>query len=388
MNDPKPKKQIKAIVRILEAKGRPTAPVTEAIELATSDPTAVSELAIAVMERFPKGGTFLDAALSYLPEEEWPSLVQDALNVIEKTPGDNEAADSVIAYASLQAVSALHPHLCRIFQIRPNAGTYYEQYPWRESGEQNFEFLRSVVMCDSVTDEFRMRAWQSMLQTRHPSVIEFAVSEVNRIDFSNYGSSADEWISANLHLVGLHWDAAEVHRICPDNLYHLCFPDSYFDDESRPTWLARVHPTWNLNPSGPRVSFGGMSSGECSRCGEALHRLIDFDPLPQGLGVSGLARLDIVTCLSCLGWEHQPLFYRHSEDGCAVNVGYDGPTIKPEFPVGPLKACEGWLAETPSRAGTGKTGRSATVGRTSTELVVNHAGFRMLSTRIVRRASG
>jgi hypothetical protein len=70
-----PQQQVESIVRSLEEKGVPAAPVVKATALATSHPEAVSDLAIAVMRRFPKGGTFLDGAFSYLPEERWPELV-------------------------------------------------------------------------------------------------------------------------------------------------------------------------------------------------------------------------------------------------------------------------------------------------------------------------
>jgi hypothetical protein len=79
-----PQQQIESIVRILEERGVPAAPVMEATALATSHPEAVSDLAIAVMRRFPKGGTFLDGALSYLPQERWPELVQLALATLER----------------------------------------------------------------------------------------------------------------------------------------------------------------------------------------------------------------------------------------------------------------------------------------------------------------
>ena len=79
-------------------------------------------------------------------------------------------------------------------------------------------------------------------------------------------------------------------------------------------------------------------------------------PHPGGLGVSGPARLELATCLSCLGWERQPLFYRHGEDGRPENIGYDGPGVRPQFPVGPLRESEVRLAATPA-AGAGRTGR-------------------------------
>src|ERR1041385_2500696 len=113
-----PHQQIEAIVRSLEQKGIPAAPVVEATALATSHPEAVGDLAIAVMRRFPKGGTFLDGALSFLPEEAWPGLVRVALDTLDRSGGKNPAAESVIEYASLQYPTALHPHLDRIFVIR------------------------------------------------------------------------------------------------------------------------------------------------------------------------------------------------------------------------------------------------------------------------------
>lgn len=148
-----PQQQIESIVRSLEEKGVPAAPVVEATALAMSHPEAVSDLAIAVMRRFPKGGTFLDGAFSYLPQEKWPELVRVALNTLEHTGRKNDAAASVIEYASLQCPAALHPHLDRIFLIRPNARCYYECYPWRESGDQHLGFLRNVIEDTTSTEE-------------------------------------------------------------------------------------------------------------------------------------------------------------------------------------------------------------------------------------------
>jgi len=77
--------------------------------------------------------------------------------------------------------------------------------------------------------------------------------------------------------------------------------------------------------------------------------LLVFDPIPSGLGITRLKRLDLATCLSCLGWERQPLFYQHDNNGSPQNVGYDGPPVKPQFPVGPLREAEIGLAQTPRR---------------------------------------
>jgi len=345
-----PQERLESIVSSLEKKGGSAAPVVEAIALATAHPEAVADLAIAVMGRFPKGGTFLDAALSYLSDEAWQSLVRHALDVFEAAAGENEAAASVIAYASLQCPRALHPHLNRIFVVRPNARCYYESYPWRESGEQHFDYLQEFLAGRSATEDERRRAWAAMCETRHVKLIEHALAHAEQShDRPPAGWSQAAWVEARLHLVGFHLQNGVLHRACPTTLYHLQFPDSFFASPSRPPWLARVHPTWKLLASPQSVPFGGVSNSRCSLCGENLHRLLVLDPVPAGLGIAGRTRLELAACLSCLGWERQPLFYQHDQHGNPMQVGYDGPSVKPQFPAGPLKETTVRLAETPRR---------------------------------------
>ncbi len=342
-----PQQQIERIVRSLEERGVPAAPVAETTSLATSYPEAVNDLALEVMRRFPKGGTFLDGALSYVLEERWPELVQTALEFFELSNGENNAAASIIEHSSLQCPSVLHPHLDRIFRIRPNAGCYYESYPWRESCDTHFGFLRNVIEDTEASDVDRMRAWKNLCETRLPDVIEYAVSRAGLVAPSDW--SREEWVQAHLYLVGFHEENGSLRRICPDSLYHLQFPKAFFEPQSRPPWLARIHPSWNLPASIQSVPFGGSSEGDCSLCGETLHRLIVLDPIPIGLGITRLKRVEFSTCLSCLGWEHNPLFYQHDKEGFPHNIGYNGPSITPQFPVGPLREGEIALGQTPRR---------------------------------------
>ena len=197
--------RVEAIVRSLEAQGRPAAPIQEATDLALSHPESVADLARATIRRFPEGGTFLDAALSYLPEDHWDSLVRFALDALEG-PGENEAACSIIAYASLQALPSLHPHLDRIFKLRPNSGTYYEDYPWRESGTSHFGSLREEIEGQGSDAVLRHKAWRAMLQTRHPEVLEYALAHAESAHEPSPGLSVPETVQAHLHLVGYHRD--------------------------------------------------------------------------------------------------------------------------------------------------------------------------------------
>ena len=82
--------QIENIVTMLEERGLP-APVEESLALAASHPEAILDLAISVMERFPKGGTFLDAVFSFLPDKLWPILVERAIETLEQSEEENEA---------------------------------------------------------------------------------------------------------------------------------------------------------------------------------------------------------------------------------------------------------------------------------------------------------
>ena len=347
---PSPSQQIEQIVRSLEQKGQAAAPVEEAIELATSHPESVSDLARAVMQRFPKGGTFLDAVLSYLPFAEWPLLVQSALDAYETALGKNEAAESVIAYASLQAPSALHPHLCRLFLLQPNSGTYYESYPWRESGELDFEHLRSIVKNDNAHQDIRRRAWSKLFETRHPKVIEYAIACVTEADdLISAGWSKTDWLQAHLHPVGFQLANEALQSLCPNALYHLQFPASFLADPSRPPWLRRVHPTWQLSPIQQTIGLGGRSQNSCAVCGEGLHRLLVFASIPAGVEITKLSRIEFATCLSCLGWERQPLFYQHDQEGTPVNIACDGAMVTPQFPSCPLQVMDVQLAATPRR---------------------------------------
>lgn len=339
--------RIESIIGNLNEKGNAEATLIETSDLTRSQPEAIRELAFAVMRRYPQGGTFLDAALSFMPQDHWPGLVQLAMIEMEHAKGKNKAAESVIQYASLQCPTALHPHLDRIFECRPNANGYDELYPWRESGDTHFVFLQRVLDGIASADSDRRRAWQAILETRHAELLQYALSRAEMVAPDDW--KLDAWVKAHLHLVGFDCDGKTLRRLCSNATFHIQFPNDCFESQSKPSWLALVHPTWCLTKSEISASFGGMSSGTCSVCGHLLHRLLAFNPIPLELGITGLSRIEIATCLSCLGWERQPLFYAHKLDGSVVNIGYEGAQVTPQFPVGPLSQCEVNIARTPAR---------------------------------------
>ena len=121
--------------------------------------------------------------------------------------------------------------------------------------------------------------------------------------------------------VGYELRGDHLEAIYPQKCYHLRFAADYFDNASRPAWMRTTfHPTWNLaDPvSGPHLFGGSLAetvSAGCPSCGGRLHHMITLDPVPSGLGITGLESLSLATCLSCLGWEPEKLFYHHGASG-------------------------------------------------------------------------
>jgi hypothetical protein len=277
MNSATAGQRIEAIVGALEVDGVGAAPIQEATNLAVASPEAVFDLARAVIRRFPEGGTFLDAVLSYLLESLWDGLVSFALDALADS-NDNDAACSIIAYARLQNPSSLHPHLDRIFNQRPNERAYYENYPWMALGDGHFEFLRGVIEGPDQEPGRKLKAWRAMLQTRHPDWLVYALMHDEPVLAPNPWTSISDTIKAYFHLLGQHREERGIRRLCPDSLHHLVFQERYFEGQSRPPWLARVHPTWRLEPSHglAPMRFGGQAQGNCSVCGGRLHRFQRF----------------------------------------------------------------------------------------------------------------
>lgn len=81
-----------------------------------TDPSALVDFTSLVMENYPKGGTFFDAALSFLPLEDWPAVVHQAMVRLRSDPA-NKAAESILEYANQQCPATLQPYTEEIEEI-------------------------------------------------------------------------------------------------------------------------------------------------------------------------------------------------------------------------------------------------------------------------------
>ena len=347
---------IEKLIVGFEARRWASEPMTLALQIVDEHPESIGDLARAIMERLPEGGTFLDDTLSFLPEDEWSALVESAVVQLEmaKERGDKlpKAASSIVSYASLQCPRALHPYLERLFVLDDLFSAYYATYPWRESGEQHLNGLQKHFdtaeevhgkgkhFRRSASDR-RLRAWLAVLETRSLPVLERALSLAPLLGLS------DEEVRAYYHGVGYKVREGVVVPLYPHVVWHLSF-----EEDALPTKpdFRNNHPTWHLNAGTPIQRFGGVHlQAKCQICGEALHHLLTLSPTPVELGVSGLSSLTLAACLSCVGWEASPLYYQHDREGLPQALLGDVEPHEPEFPSPPLRETLVQLAPTPSR---------------------------------------
>ena len=92
-------------------------PLERVIDLAQKDPSSLESLITIALAKAPKGGTFIDLALSHISEEAFKRLVEVVCTSLP-TWHSNKVADSIVEYASLQLPHLLHPYLPDIFEYR------------------------------------------------------------------------------------------------------------------------------------------------------------------------------------------------------------------------------------------------------------------------------
>lgn len=327
-------------------------PFERMVEIVLGHPERVRHFAETIASELPEGGTFLDASLSFLPESEWAPLVDHALDLCNANPG-NEAAESIVAYASLQSSKSLHRHLDSLLANPPNKSSYYASWPWRESADLHAATLEQAVLNADSPDD-KLYAWCRALETRNEPILLRFLELAEKIDMDanlrKLGVHGSVTLKNYLRVVGYEYINNQLRRLVPDAAFHIVFPPGYVE-EDRP-WLKPIrHPTWkaSLGDKVCEVKFGGGGDGMCGHCGGTLHNLLTFEAVPSGLGVAGMPRLLLQSCLSCLGWTAAPLFYQHDATGTPQPIGAPHELIEPEFPAEPLAPCRATIVETPQR---------------------------------------
>lgn len=332
------------------------------------------QLSLAILEAEPWLRNHLQFVLAHLSEEEFAHVLDRAVSKF-KEGSTSEHIESIVAQASLQFPHLLTGYLITFQDRIPNEGTYYDEFPWRSASDEEISTQLVIIRDETIPFAQRRLAWNRLLQTKRPDVIEQLIPYFNTLRIANYegrppefhelfklaeeyaelaGFPNQEILSADLNTylysVGFKFENGVLDELDMPQVYHVRFPDDFFDYLSLPPWLAREHPTWRLDADPSfTAEFGGVLQSKCGLCNSPLHRLLDFSPVPSGLDVSDMSRLVLATCLSCLGWEESELFYSHDEQGMPFSLESNGIECQPEFVISGLSSAKIQLCPSPAR---------------------------------------
>jgi hypothetical protein len=325
-----------------ERDGWQSEPYDRMLEIAHSSSVELQELVMGALQRLDRSATFIDHALSFLSAEQFAEAIELAVELmLARGTGDGDTpAESVIAHASVQFAHLLSPHLRALWDLAPNERSFYAPWPWRAAPPDERERLLDVLARPG-GDETE-RAWKALIETRDPISIQSAVA---------LGPPLPHAFNDYLALVGHVLEAeGSLRRLAPERCLHLLLPAEVLASRQRGASHLRPenHPTWQ-GVEIARARFGGTAENACGCCGGTLHRLVDLDPVPHGLGVTSRARLELAACLSCVGWAEPVLFYVHAADGTARAIPREGGFVEAEWPAEPLMAAEVGIAATPAR---------------------------------------
>ncbi len=291
------------------------------VDLALQRPERLTDLVVMSASVLrTTSSTAIDAALALVPNESLQAVADAAVASLRagSDPRDSQAAQ-LVAGLSLQAPRTLRPYLEQLWDLAPNSQTYYACWPWRAASDDEIERLAARLHPSSDESE---RAWQCLLETRTPHGWAVAVAAIGSA--IPPGHHAD----ACLNLVGIEQRTGEIRRLVAEPTCHIEFPRGFLVP---PKWVGVTgllsYPSWH---PGSEVlgtgRFGGEVDARCAVCCGPLHRLLAFDEAPANIPEG----LQVVTCLSCLGWSRPVLFFAHH--GSSVSpAGADLTKQQPEL---------------------------------------------------------
>ena len=317
--------------------GWKSGPFDRMLSLVQANPLDAFRLLSLAMERGGKSATFLHAAVSFVPADLLPDLANEATAAFLRDKGNN-VAESVVAYLSLQAVTCLQPHLGRFSANGiPNPKTYYALWPWRGASDADIKQLFYSLNTATSLGE-KLRAFRCILESRNPKWLSLALAAIGSTKLPH---------DQSVYLAEVGFDGHQ-RPLFTNSVFHIRLPMDALKLQSKPAWLQPSnHQTWNLPAIPGRHRFGGLAACTCAVCDGPLHNLITLDPLPAAIDIAHPERLQIATCLSCLGWSKAPLFFHHNDSGMPTPL--DSGHRDPEFPACPLKETWVELTATPQR---------------------------------------
>lgn len=211
--------------------------------------------------------------------------------------GGNEAADEVIAYASVHHPGALTAYLRVLWDIRPNRHSYYASWPWRAADDAEIARLLEVAGDASGPDAgFAVRC---LLETRRPDVLARLPADDDHLAMVGFGRDGH----------------GELRRLHATAVWHLAFPPGVLEEWASRNPLRCRQPSWPVHTgSGRQHLTSGFLDRPCPACGQRLHRLLRLDPVPAGIGITSRGRVEFAWCPLCDTFTGAG-YARHAPDG-------------------------------------------------------------------------
>ena len=218
-----------ALARDFEREGFGASDLYERFWRLKGDEAAYFTLADSLLRGRRESGALLDDAMSYVSKEDFRALVSTAMEILceeggakNETQRDKKQANKnsprqinawgVIAVASLEFAPLLHPYLEGIFSLRPNDGTYYECYPWRELDYESSQIWRERLASAQTSRGDKQRLFECLLQTRQPRNIKFACETAVAEKFLKHKGSLSEHLGYYLEDVGFTLERVKFTR--------------------------------------------------------------------------------------------------------------------------------------------------------------------------------
>ncbi len=262
---------------------------------ALDDPGILSGVASRMISENARFHWYIGPVCDRLPAASLRQLAGEAARA--RGHGGNEAADEVIAYASVHQPGALTAHLRELWDIRPNRRSYYASWPWRAADDAEVARLLEVAGDASGPDAgFAVRC---LLQTRRPDVLARLPADDDQLAMVGFGRDG----------------GGALRRLHATAVWHLAFPQAVLDEWAARHPLRRRQPSWPVSTgSGRQHLTSGFLNQACPACGHRLHRLLRLDPVPASIGIASRGRVEFAWCPLCV-----PLadagYARHAPDG-------------------------------------------------------------------------
>ena len=285
-------------------------------------PERLTRLAVACMREGLDA--HFDPLWGYLPTSDWPAIARVAVETLiaHTAVSHRTLVIETLEYCGLQQPAALHPYLTELFAFG-NISHLGAELAFREATWDQVAFLEQSLRSPANNEE-RERAVTCLMETRLPE----ALSLVATLDQPS--------LLAQLTRIGFAQAEKGFVRLYPDEPLHMTFSSDYFQRIQR--HARHIHPTWSMrDDAAPIHRFGGWGDVTCGACGGRVSHLVTLDLVPPTIGVSGLERLELVACLSCIGLYREHLVYQHDQHGTPSDLNDTGAPEQREWQVMPIE---------------------------------------------------